>query len=678
MEELRYRQIHLDFHTSEYIQEIAKNFQAKEFADILKQAYVDSVTCFARCHHGWLYYPSRRNPELIHPQLENHNLLLEQIEACHKIGIKVPVYTTVRWDARVMREHPEWLCVDENGDFIDMQGTPEPHFYNAICLNSGYRNFFKEHLLDIIDVVGVENLDGIFMDIVVQVDCNCQHCREKIIELEMNPDSKEERLVYASRMLGEFKQEIATFIWDNAPNISVFFNDSRLDTNTKKGFQNISHLELESLPSGSWGYDHFPATIRYARTLGKDIIGMTGKFHTYWGDFHSLKNKAALEFECFQMLAMGTGCSVGDQLHPNGVLSKATYQLIGSVYESVAKKEKYCKGAIAKSEIAVLTPIEFQNNDLGDLGIPRSLVGAVRMLQELAYQFDIIDSDAVFENYRVVILPDTIPYSTKLENILQHYVKNGGCVLGTFDACLSENALSTLYGIKYCGRSAYSREFIMPNADIGKNLPKEEFVMYERGNNIEAVQAQVLMNRISPYFERGGERFCSHQHAPSSGNIHLPEVTKKGNVIYCAHPLFGLYRKNAAVWCKRMVQDILEILLPHKLVVHDGPSTLLCTLNTLKEQNCDILHLLHYITEKRSEDIFTIEDIIPLYDTEFQLYTESRVVLGLEMLPEEIQIPFRQEKGYIGFHVKKIEGHQMIRIRYADEGGRELGEQLEE
>jgi hypothetical protein len=48
------------------------------------------------------------------------------------------------------------------------------------------------------------------------------------------------------------------------------------------------------------------------------------------------------------------------------------------------------------------------------------------------------------------------------------------------------------------------------------------------------------------------------------------------------------------------------------------------------------------------------------------------------MLPEEIQIPFRQEKGYIGFHVKKIEGHQMIRIRYADEGGRELGEQLEE
>ena len=132
MSKIRYRQVHLDFHTSEYIPDIAADFDKEEFAKTLEEAHVDSITCFARCHHGWLYYPSKKFPELIHPGLKNKNFLLEQIEACHKRGIKVPVYTTAQWDGRIMREHPEWLAVDENGEFIDTQGVPAPHFYGTV------------------------------------------------------------------------------------------------------------------------------------------------------------------------------------------------------------------------------------------------------------------------------------------------------------------------------------------------------------------------------------------------------------------------------------------------------------------------------------------------------------------------------------------------------------------
>ncbi|MFQ9231776.1 hypothetical protein MMB48_01430 [Bifidobacterium sp. FKU] len=45
-----------------------------------------------------------------------------------------------------------------------------------------------------------------------------------------------------------------------------------------------------------------------------------------------MKNEDAMEYECFQMLTMGAGCSIGDQLHPRGGLSDATYDLIGRVY----------------------------------------------------------------------------------------------------------------------------------------------------------------------------------------------------------------------------------------------------------------------------------------------------------------------------------------------------------
>lgn len=38
MNELRYRQVHLDFHTSEYIPMVAQEFDAEKFADTLKKS----------------------------------------------------------------------------------------------------------------------------------------------------------------------------------------------------------------------------------------------------------------------------------------------------------------------------------------------------------------------------------------------------------------------------------------------------------------------------------------------------------------------------------------------------------------------------------------------------------------------------------------------------------------
>ena len=74
------------------------------------EAHINSVTCFQECHHGWFYYDSKKFPK-VHPNLKNRNLLKEQIDACHKYGIKVPVYTTVQWDEQIAKER-EWLVVD--------------------------------------------------------------------------------------------------------------------------------------------------------------------------------------------------------------------------------------------------------------------------------------------------------------------------------------------------------------------------------------------------------------------------------------------------------------------------------------------------------------------------------------------------------------------------------------
>ena len=51
--ELRFRQVHLDFHTSEHIGDVGAEFDENQFIGALKKGHVNSITLFAMCHHGF-------------------------------------------------------------------------------------------------------------------------------------------------------------------------------------------------------------------------------------------------------------------------------------------------------------------------------------------------------------------------------------------------------------------------------------------------------------------------------------------------------------------------------------------------------------------------------------------------------------------------------------------------
>lgn len=113
-----------------------------------------------------------------------------------------------------------------------------------------------------------------------------------------------------------------------------------------------------------------------------------------------------------------------------------------------------------------------------------------------------------------------------------------------------------------------------------------------------------------------------------------------------------------------MVKDALDLLLEDKLVNHDGPSTLISSLNHQEAENRDILHLLHYITEKRSEDIYTVEDVIPLYMITMKIYVGDKKVQSVSLVPENLALSFKQEGQYITFTLQEVKGHNMISIQF--------------
>ena len=119
----------------------------------------------------------------------------------------------------------------------------------------------------------------------------------------LDPRKTRDRYVFAEKMVREFMLDMTEHIRRYSKECTIYYNSGHISPFHRRAAKAFTHYELESLSSSDWWpYPYFQTTARYARTLGKDFVGMTGKFHSTWGDFHSFKSKAALEFDCFQSL----------------------------------------------------------------------------------------------------------------------------------------------------------------------------------------------------------------------------------------------------------------------------------------------------------------------------------------------------------------------------------------
>ncbi|MFB0533302.1 MAG: alpha-L-fucosidase, partial [Desulfatiglandales bacterium] len=184
MDKLPFRQIHLDFHTSPLIKGIGEDFDAGKFAKTLKEAHVNSVTVFAKCHHGMSYYPTKVG--IMHPHLKR-DLLGAMIQVCHRERIRVPVYISVVWDEDAARKHNDWVQVNQEGKLAER--PPLGNFsWRSLCLASPYVNYLEEQAREILENYEV---DGLFFDIVRQIrpGCICNYCLDSMEKLNLDPEN---------------------------------------------------------------------------------------------------------------------------------------------------------------------------------------------------------------------------------------------------------------------------------------------------------------------------------------------------------------------------------------------------------------------------------------------------------------------------------------------------------
>jgi hypothetical protein len=652
---LVYRQIHLDFHTSEQIAGIGARFDAEAFARRLQEARVNSVTCFSKCHHGMIYHNTRFT-QARHPFLEV-NLLKEQIEACHAVGIRVPIYISVGFDELMAHEHPEW--VERMADGTVRGAGPLEAGWRNLCFNTPYVDYVSEQTQE---VLALFPTDGLFFDIIHQGQCCCRYCLDGMRERGLDPLSESDRKAFAFQVRDEMKRRITREVRAVNPDCLLFWNSGHVDPTFRTSLDTYSHLELESLPSGGWGYDHYPLTVRYARNLGLDHLGMTGKFIKTWAGFGEYKNQAALEYEAFTALAEGSKVSIGDQLPPHGELDAATYELIGAVYRQVEAKEPWCAGARAVTELAIYNPEEL---GVHDGRVDTAAGGAYRMLLEAHYQFDVVDTGMDWSRYGVVVLPDKIRLEGALLTKLREYLAAGGKLIASHRSGLAadrdEFALPEL-GVSYLAEGRYSPDYVKPGDALAEGMLRAEHVMFERGLEVEPLPgAETLAEVWHPYFDRTYAHFCSHRHTPVEKPSGLPAVVATESTVYFAHPIFSSFMRHGVRTYKLLFLNALRRLLPEKLVETNAPTTAHVSLATQQTESGQrtIAHLLHYVPEQRYREIQTIEEALPLHDVALSIRLNAapqRVYLA----PEGTELPFTYTDGRVRLTVPRVDGHAMV------------------
>jgi hypothetical protein len=658
------RQVHLDFHTSEFLPYIGARFDKEQWQEALKVGHVNQINIFAKGHHSWSYYPTKVGK--MHPNLK-FDLLGAQIEASHEIGVVCPIYFTAGWSSNDAEDHPEWCMRKKDGAYLagnwdfnaDIDDRRPNYSWKRLCLASGggYDKLMKSQIEEICENYPV---DGFWVDIYsgAKFGCWCQTCLARM--KREGVDIADEQAVIRSTVLATKKQmrEIRELVAKHHSKATVYFNgithiyDDQSFYN--RLFDNNTQQELEDLPTAWGGYDKLPYESKYHKSQGSRVVAMSGKFHKAWGEFGGFKHPDAIKYEAAAMISFGAACNFGDQLHPSGEMDMDTYKNIGYAFEYVEKIEEYGDNGMPASNLGLWLTVD-RNADLG----------AVNMLLEMHYDFVLAD-ETNLQDLSVLIIPGVRCLTNAQAAKINQWVDNGGKLIVFGDGALGKGSKDFVLdvGAEFIERSPYHFDFTVIKSEIGEGLVQSPFLNYKAGLRVKPTDAKVLANIREPYFNRTYRHYTSHRETPykleESG---YPAVLRKGNVIYFAHNLDRLYYSDAVRLHRDIVHNAIKLLHDENMMeVTNLPS---CgRVSFLKQQESEryVAHLLYSPALSRGS-VAVLEDFPPIPNVKLRIQVPEKVtkVYGI---PGKKKLKWKRDGEHINIDVPTFSTHTGIVFEY--------------
>ncbi|MFD0714466.1 alpha-L-fucosidase [Paenibacillus sp. GCM10027626] len=632
------RAVHIDFHTLPDIPDFGAHFDAKAFARTLKEAHVEYINAFAKCNIGFAYYPTEVG--VMHPQLK-FDMFGQILEECNKEGIGVTAYFNVGLDHEMARKHRDWTVVNKEGQVI--YGDRTENFFRNMCFHSEYRDYMLAMIREVVDKYPA--IEGVFLDCIVVRPCYGNECCEGMQELGMNPLDDGDVLAFAKERILDFCREVKAIV---GPDRFLYLNGlAPADTEGMR-----THNEIECLPSG-WSYDFFPAQVAYARNLGQQTFYMTGRFNVNWGDFGGLKSKASLLNDCWDALCNAVPTSIGDHMHPRDGLDPAVYQVIKEIHEEIMPYEPWTDHAVAVADIGILTLAG------GELAACHN--GAVRMLGELNYTYDIINEQHELSKYKVLILPDDVRVTAMLEPKLRAFIEAGGGIISSGHSGLNPEGTAFAmpeWKMRYDGEDPWNSSYFRMLEPTEGAVPEMLCGIYNQAILLQAEEgAEAIADYYQPYFNRQWDGFHGRFYTPPDRYAGRPAVARSGNIFQFCFAIFTSYMDFAVPVHKYMIDYCLKQLLPAPVLRCEGIPTTARVTMTAKE-NMRMVHIKLTHPEPRGA-YNVIEDRQMLSDGVIYI-REDKPIQEVYLAPSREPLAYEQENGYLRVALPTVDGYAMI------------------
>lgn len=639
-----------DFHTLVTVPEVGKTFDAEAFTDQVKACGVDFLTFHARCNQGSAYYNTKIGKR--HPSL-TYDLIGQLCSACKRKGIKLSLYFNGHLSEEETIAHPEWLDVPMAPEVRNK--CKESPFYHQICYNSG----FVEHMKDMaVELATNYEFDGFFFDCLGASDCVCPKCVAEMKEKGIDWNDREAVRAFSHESSHRMCRYLTDEIRKVMPNSLFFFNG--------RPFEEVSdmdsHLECECLPTGGWGYDCLPQLAHYLRTIGgktKTVLNMTGRFNN-WGDFGGLRTEEGLEFDLFYGAAHGMRPDIGGHYHPRGDIDMPVFDRIKAIYKNMQQYDKWVLEAENNCDVALVYPRK--HGYYYPASEKRSVTAAVRVLDEMKVQFDLVSEFVPWDKYKLLIFPDDVVFSEETTKRVEAHLARGGSILATgFSGLDPEKKGFTVkdWPCTYVGATPYKPVFFQPKGQYACDLPDMPLSIYASAAQTRpAPGATVEMVQVKPYMNYGWDGLHGNYYIAPEGPVEDPFLVKKGKIFYIAGELFVGYGKFGPKQFRQLLGRVLEELDPNPLLKTENlPSFARAIVQENGKYN--LLHLLAYCPEKRL-DCMIVEDRISVNDGVFALRTGEKKIKRVYLAPSEKEIPFTVENGYCRIQLDRFDGYALI------------------
>ncbi len=563
-------------------------------------------------------------------------------------------------------------CATATGSLVAINTDPNAQPDNPrpgtswvfMCPSGGY---LEQILAQTEEICRAFDVDGLWYDINDGPYCFCDTCRAGMQAEAVSLDDADQVWAYNVRKWERMMRECNAVIREHHPDATVFYNgttvlyspDSRRPTKADT-YRFNTQQELEDLPTTWGGYDKFAQRAKFFHNRGQDLLGMSGKFHTSWGEFGGFKHPDAMRYEAASMIAYGAACNFGDQLHPSGQMDAETYRLIGEAYAYVEQIEAYGIGGRPYSTLGLWRTLEEADDE-----------GVSRILLEAHLDYAVVDPAGDLSAFDTIIMTGAPGLDPESAVKLDAFVQKGGKLLVLGESALEIGGDKFLLdvGATYVGPANYATDYLLVGEELGsvlgRDLVASPFFNYTSAIRVQPdANAGVLAQIVEPYFDRTYATYCSHLNTPNrlEPAAH-PGAVRSSNVIFLPHRLGALYFAHGARLHRDFVVNALRTLYTEPTVEADLPSAARISLLHQAEQKRYVAHLLYAPPLQRGRCL-VIEDLPPLYDAQFTVRLPEDVSV-IRSVPElESGLLVEEGDGAITVTVPRFQCHQAVVLGY--------------